>query len=103
MAHKTVIRKPDSPVVMKPKRISRRNRRKVYVHTLASVFKSYDEALAQADLLFEVFSPERLQAQRVALDRLKERLSNLGIDNIDWDGAYSNVVQYARIVEKPAK
>lgn len=72
-----------------------RNHRKPSIHTVAAVFRNYLDALTQADLIFEVFSDERREAQRVALNRLEIRLNQLNVTNIDWNDAYANVVKYA--------
>lgn len=92
-----VRQKANAPLVKKLKK----NRNKIYFNTVAVAFKNYNDALSKADLLFDAFSPERMEAQRVALDKLRQRLKDLGLlmflHNLDFDSSYQFPIKYADV------
>jgi hypothetical protein len=71
---------------------------KPFFSTVAAAFKTYNDSLTKADLLFEAFSPERLQAQQVALDKLQNHLNNLNLRQfvkaMYWEEAYNYPTRY---------
>lgn len=92
---KVRIKKGTAPVKIRPKKY------KPYFNTVAVTFKTYNDSLAKADLLFEAFSTERMEAQRQALNKLRERLKNLHlgsfVDQLDWQDSYDYPIKYANV------
>lgn len=84
----------------RPVKIKQRGH-KTYFNTVAVVFKNYNDALSKADLLFEAFSVERMEAQRHALDKLQQRLKDLHLNaflsHLDFESSYQFPIKYADV------
>ena len=77
-------------------------RPKFNLSTVAAVFRHFEERNSQAQLLFEAFSPELLEARLSSVKHLQLRLQQLGLDHrIDFaDALRPNRYEIPPLLEK---